>query len=328
MLLENGIRKYVSARERAAFLTVADRYTLMKRLFLRVLAETGCRISEGLALTGQNIDLNEGLIYIETLKQRRKGIYRAVPISPDLGRLFLTAREAGYYSENARPLWQLSRMTGWRHVHAAMTEAGIAGVQASPKGLRHGFAMAALTAGVPINLVQRWLGHARIETTSIYANAVGPEERAMAARMWGKTVLLDPVKNSGEPQDGRYGSPLPCASGNSGMSDTSLSDKQKEEGADRRGTAPLSEFSLPLSQDGYLQSSRLVAAEVRIVTDDISAREGSVDGKDCNLQALLLHFRINGRPDDGKIKDFRGYDVMIYTNGSPVSDQPNHSGAG
>ena len=51
-------------------------------------------------------------------------------------------------------------MTGWRAVHAVMQAAGLDGVHASPKGLRHGFGVAAVTAGIPLNLVQKWLGHA------------------------------------------------------------------------------------------------------------------------------------------------------------------------
>jgi hypothetical protein len=39
-------------------------------------------------------------------------------------------------------------------------------------------------ANVPLNMMQKWLGHARIETTAIYVNALGSEERAIAARMW------------------------------------------------------------------------------------------------------------------------------------------------
>jgi hypothetical protein len=44
--------------------------------------------------------------------------------------------------------------------------------------------VAAVTAGVPLNLVQKWLGHAQLSTTAIYADAVGEEEHAIAARMW------------------------------------------------------------------------------------------------------------------------------------------------
>ena len=75
-------------------------------------------------------------------------------------------------------------MTGWRRVCEVMARAGVRGPQASPKGLRHGFGVAAVTAGVPLNLVQKWLGHAQLSTTAIYAEAVGEEEHAIAARMW------------------------------------------------------------------------------------------------------------------------------------------------
>ena len=34
------------------------------------------------------------------------------------------------------------------------------------------------------NLVQKWLGHAQLTTTAIYANPVGEEEQSIAARMW------------------------------------------------------------------------------------------------------------------------------------------------
>ncbi len=40
-----------------------------------------------------------------------------------------------------------------------MQAAGLDGVPASPKGLRHGFGEAAVTAGVRLNLVQKWPGH-------------------------------------------------------------------------------------------------------------------------------------------------------------------------
>ena len=65
-----------------------------------------------------------------------------------------------------------------------MAASGVWGSRACPRGLRHAFAVGALQAGVPLNLVQRWLGHARIDTTAIYAGACGPEEHAFAARFW------------------------------------------------------------------------------------------------------------------------------------------------
>jgi len=69
-------------------------------------------------------------------------------------------------------------------VHAVIAVAGLDGPQASPKGLRHAFGVAAVSAGIPLNLVQKWLGHAQLTTTAIYADAVGAEEKDIARRMW------------------------------------------------------------------------------------------------------------------------------------------------
>ena len=41
-----------------------------------------------------------------------------------------------------------------------------------------------VSRGIALNMVQKWLGHAQLTTTAIYANAVGEEEQSIAARMW------------------------------------------------------------------------------------------------------------------------------------------------
>jgi site-specific recombinase XerD len=69
-------------------------------------------------------------------------------------------------------------------VKGAMMEAGIVGRPACPRGLRHGFGVGTLQANVPINLVQRWMGHSRISTTAIYADVMGEDEAAFAERFW------------------------------------------------------------------------------------------------------------------------------------------------
>ena len=66
-----------------------------------------------------------------------------------------------------------------------MRSAGIPTFCATPKALRHAFGVVGVSeAKVPLNMMQKWLGHARIEKTAISANAVDPEERAIARRMW------------------------------------------------------------------------------------------------------------------------------------------------
>jgi integrase len=62
--------------------------------------------------------------------------------------------------------------------------AAIRGLCATPKGVRHGFGIKAVTSEVPLNMTQKWLGHARLATMAIYTDAVGPEEQKIAERMW------------------------------------------------------------------------------------------------------------------------------------------------
>ncbi len=178
-----GNRKYLTPSERKAFLRAAEAMPDDIRVFLRTLAFTGARVSEILSVTPEHIDGRDGVIVIESLKKRRRGIFRAVPIPAalldELSHAALIARE-----KHRTQLWPWCRTTAWQHVKACMLMAGIAGPQASPKGLRHGFAVGALNANVPVTLVQKWLGHSRLTTTAIYANAVGDEERAIANRYW------------------------------------------------------------------------------------------------------------------------------------------------
>lgn len=182
----NGKRKYLTAAEQARLIAVlADTPPLMASL-CRTVTLTGMRISEALSLTPANIDFENGTIVTRCLKKRREHIYRTIPVPYDfLAELARShAIEPAKAGSDTRKLWLITRMTAYRWICNAMDKAGISGPQASPKGLRHGFGVAAIHSGVPLNMVQRWLGHADIRTTAIYTYAVGPEERALASRMW------------------------------------------------------------------------------------------------------------------------------------------------
>jgi integrase/recombinase XerD len=66
-----------------------------------------------------------------------------------------------------------------------MIKAGIAdGPHRTAKGLRHAFGVNAVTKSIPLNMLCKWMGHADIKTTAIYANAIGQEERSIAQAMW------------------------------------------------------------------------------------------------------------------------------------------------
>ncbi len=76
----NGHRTYLTLTERERFLKAAETFPREGRTFCLVLVSSGCRISEALALTAGRVDLAGGALIFESLKQRRTGIYRTVPM--------------------------------------------------------------------------------------------------------------------------------------------------------------------------------------------------------------------------------------------------------
>ena len=177
-----GQRKYLTPAERQEFLRASESAPRFVRTFCATLAHTGCRISEALALTATRVDLSAGVEVFESLKKRRKGIYRAVPVPRGFLEMLEGVHDLGTMGD--RRLWEWSRTTAWRRVREVMALAAIRGLCATPKGVRHGFGVKAATSKVPLNMTQKWLGHARLATTAIYADAIGPEEQEIAERMW------------------------------------------------------------------------------------------------------------------------------------------------
>ena len=60
-----------------------------------------------------------------------------------------------------------------------MNAAAIRGLCATPKGVRHGFGIKAVTSEVPLNMTQKWLGHARLDTTALYTKVATRTVRAV-----------------------------------------------------------------------------------------------------------------------------------------------------
>jgi integrase/recombinase XerD len=197
MCLHNaeGNRLYL-VEERAAFLKTARRQPARDRTLCEALHWTGCRPSEPLEITPARDDLAGGAIAIRSLKKRRdasgqqKVVFRYVPVPAEFLDTLTTAhgiREAQRSRRKAvAPIWDLSRVWVWQIMKRVMIEAGIPDApHRSPKGLRHGFGINATVNRVPLHMVQKWMAHAQLSTTAIYADAVGKEEQYIAARMWG-----------------------------------------------------------------------------------------------------------------------------------------------
>ena len=177
-----GQRKYLNSSERQRFFDCTKLLKIDKRLFCQLLYFTGARICEVYNLMPLSVDYSNKTIVFETLKKRKKGIYREIPVPLfllDELQIFIQTKRI---NDSSR-LWDFSLRTSSRYVKKTMAQSDITGQQASAKGLRHGFAVHAVSK-VPITLVKKWLGHAKLETTEIYLSVIGLEERAMAERMW------------------------------------------------------------------------------------------------------------------------------------------------
>jgi len=158
--------------------------------FCLTLAYTGSRISEALALPRERVDVSNIAIVFRTLKRRKDDIYRAVLVPPQFIAILRRVHDLDAIDRDPKErLWKWGRTTAWKHVKRVMRDADILEGLAMPKAARHAFGVEAGQRGIPLNVVQRWLGHARIETTAIYAGAIGEEERNLARRGWSSIEL-------------------------------------------------------------------------------------------------------------------------------------------
>lgn len=185
MIFDNlGRRKYLTPNERLRFIRACAHLPPDEEAFCLTLAFSGCRISEALELPVTGIDMEMRALVVRCLKKRRpEPVFRAIPFPGWV--LEKLIRHSKGRAPHER-LWPWSRGKGWLIVKRVMKMARVEGAHACPKGLRHAFGVTVVQSGIPLNLLQRWLGHAKLETTAIYANVIGEEERRIARRMWRK----------------------------------------------------------------------------------------------------------------------------------------------
>lgn len=184
---QDGGRLYLNAVEREAFIACSRLAPEPIKSFCLLLIFSGCRLSEARHLSGQDILVSENSICVRTLKRRSKTEFRYVPVPKEIVDLLEAQKHVGqqdrpYLFSNTQ--FPPPRILTYRWVKALMLELDITGPKASPKGLRHTFGAHAILHGVQLQMLQRWMGHASMDTTAIYSTLIGKEEREIARRMW------------------------------------------------------------------------------------------------------------------------------------------------
>lgn len=138
-------------------------------LLVKTLFYTGARVSELVNLTPGDLHLNlePPQVRITVAKGGSDGYVPVLPALAQELRTHLDGRTVGYLFESNRHDAYTPRMIQ-RIVKAAAQAAGIE-KQVTPHRLRASVATILLDAGMPLDQVQRFLRHKRIETTQIYA---------------------------------------------------------------------------------------------------------------------------------------------------------------
>ncbi len=147
----------------------------------------GLRVSELVALKITDIDSTRMLIRVERGKGQKD---RHAMLSPQLlellrewwreGRRRGVMLPRGWLFPSRNPILPLSARQMNRGVHAAAQAAGIT-KRVTPHTLRHSFATHLLEQGVDIRVIQVLLGHAKLETTSLYAQVATNTIRAVVS---------------------------------------------------------------------------------------------------------------------------------------------------
>ncbi len=163
---------YLDGDERARLLAEAERFAPPLRDIVTFAMLTGARLSEILALTWSNVDIERQII---TFRKTKSGNIRHVPIHQYLFRVLHALNPS---SDPTAPLfppgWNSRRVsTAFRRI---AQRAGLKGF--TFHDLRHDFASWLSMSGVSIRAVQTLLGHQDLRMTERYTHLA---ERALAA---------------------------------------------------------------------------------------------------------------------------------------------------
>jgi integrase/recombinase XerD len=166
-------RKHVVARlsreEERKLIAHAYRVQGTRGLLIKTLFQTGARVSEFVNMKADEVFFEEQMILISKAKG---GKSRYVPMLPQLAqelRTYLGHRTTGYLFETVQHT-QYSPRRIQQIVKETAADAQIT-KRVHPHLLRHSVATTLLERGMPIEQIQKFLGHSKLETTQIYAES-------------------------------------------------------------------------------------------------------------------------------------------------------------
>lgn len=148
---------------------------------LKVLYETGMRVTEVVSIQLEDVDLDHATLSSPT----RQGDAREIPLEEETQALLVKYLAQGrpqlVKDQSERALFlnhrgeKLTRQGLWLIIKGYARQAGL-NTEVTPHTLRHSFAVHRLSKGSKLEDIQRLLGHANISTTQIYAQMESTDE--------------------------------------------------------------------------------------------------------------------------------------------------------
>ncbi len=167
---------------------------LRDRALIALLYGSGLRVAEALALRPRDVDLDAGTVRVHRGKGSKA---RVSGIEEGMGavlREWIDYRAQALALNGTKPLFcQITKGRVGEPVQQACVRQMLrrrtakAGIEkrVHAHGLRHSHAANMAAAGIPINVIQRQLGHSNVATTSRYLDHVQPADVVEAVRRLG-----------------------------------------------------------------------------------------------------------------------------------------------
>lgn len=160
------------------------------KLIISVMYEAGLRISEVANMKIEHLDGN-------TLHVVGKGSkHRITYVTPTLAKELHGWMKKNGWSEGYifRPLMHGSAESGYTNTDTIRQRVQhhfkqISGVKMHPHSIRHAFALRLLKKGCNVRIIQRLMGHARLETTMIYLDISDSHLAGEYKKHFGKSVF-------------------------------------------------------------------------------------------------------------------------------------------
>ena len=145
------------------------------RLAMRLMLRCGLRVSEALQVRPSQLrfDRSPPIISLPAdIVGNKAKTAREIPIPEDLVEI-LRDRASGETKARNRPLVELSRQAVGQGMKKAAAKVGIQPSRVHPHAFRHTYGRHCILRGVPVNVLQKWLGHSSLAMTMQYVYLAG-----------------------------------------------------------------------------------------------------------------------------------------------------------